>query len=98
MPAYVVVEVEVRDPVAYERYKHLAPPSIAAHGGKYIVRGAPAEALEGDWRPPRLVILEFPTAEQARSWWSSSDYAMPKALRHSCASTDMVLVEGVSTI
>jgi uncharacterized protein (DUF1330 family) len=97
MPAYVVVEIDIKDPVAYERYKELAPPSIAAYGGRYIVRGAPAETLEGSWRPPRFVMLEFETAERARAWWSSPEYAPAKALRQSCADTEMLLVDGVST-
>ena len=96
MPAYVVVEINVTDPVAYERYKVLAPPSIAVYGGRYLVRGAPVECLEGGWRPPRFVLLEFPDAERARAWWSSADYAPAKALRHASAETEMVLVEGVS--
>jgi uncharacterized protein (DUF1330 family) len=67
MPAYVVVEIDVTDPAAYERYKVLAPPSIAAYGGRYLVRGAPVECLEGGWRPPRFVLLEFPDAGRARA-------------------------------
>jgi uncharacterized protein (DUF1330 family) len=96
MPAYVVVQVTVKDPTVYEDYKVLAPPSIAQHGGRYIVRGAKTELLEGTWEPPRLVILEFPSADRARAWWSSPEYAAAKALRQSCASTEMVLIEGLS--
>ena len=47
MPAYVVVEISVNDAERYERYKQLAPPSIAAYGGRYLVRGGKTEALEG---------------------------------------------------
>ena len=67
MPAYVIVEVSINDPVVYEWYKEMAPPSIAAYGGRYIVRGSPAETLEGTWRPPRFVMLEFPNSERARA-------------------------------
>ena len=96
MPAYVVVEVNVKDPVTYERYKVLAPPSIAQYGGRYIARGGTTVVLEGDWKPKRLVILEFPTLERAREWWASPEYAPAKALRMSCTETDMVVIEGVS--
>ncbi|MFL5344398.1 MAG: DUF1330 domain-containing protein [Hyalangium sp.] len=96
MPAYVVVEVEVHDAQTYERYKKLAPPAIAAYGGRYLVRGGATEVLEGSWKPPRFVVLEFPTAERARAWWSSPEYAEAKALRQSCAHTQMLLVEGLS--
>ena len=61
MPAYVVVQIDIHDPATYERYKAMAPPSIAAYGGRYVVRGGASEVLEGTWRPPRLVVLEFPT-------------------------------------
>jgi uncharacterized protein (DUF1330 family) len=95
MPAYIVVNVEVKDPERYSRYKDMAPPSIAKYGGRYIARGGTAEVLEGSYQPKRFVILEFPDAERARAWWSSPEYAEGKALRQASASTDMILVEGL---
>ena len=94
MRAYVVVEVDVQDPNTYEAYKAMAPPAIAKYGGKYLVRGAKCTTLEGAWDPKRFVILEFPTADKARAWWHSPEYAPAKALRQKSASTDMILVEG----
>jgi uncharacterized protein (DUF1330 family) len=94
MKAYVVVEIDIHDPTTYDRYKGMAPASIAKYGGKYLVRGATTTTLEGGWDPKRFVILEFPTADAARKWWSSPEYAPAKAVRQSCATTDMVLVEG----
>jgi uncharacterized protein (DUF1330 family) len=94
LPAYVLVQIDIRDPVRYEEYKRLAPPSIRAFGGRYLVRGGASEALEGSWHPPRLVILEFPDNERARAWWSSEEYSAAKSLRQACAETRMVLVEG----
>ena len=94
MPAYVVVQIEVEDSAQYEEYKRLAPPSIAAYGGRYLVRGGPSTLLEGDWQPARLVVLEFPDAARARAWWASPEYAPAKAIRQSCARTRMLLVEG----
>src|SRR5436190_21272276 len=95
MGAYIVVEIVIEDPVRYERYKVLAPPSIAQYGGRYPARGGPTTTLEGKWQPNRLVMLEFPSAERARAWWDSPEYAEAKALRQSCAQTDMLLVEGL---
>ena len=95
MPAYVAVQIDVRDAVTYERYKELAPPSIAAYGGRYLVRGGATTTLEGEWSPTRFVILEFPSVEQARRWWDSPEYAEAKALRQASASTQMLLVEGL---
>jgi uncharacterized protein (DUF1330 family) len=94
MAAYVVVQIAIHDPATYERYKAMAPASIAAYGGRYIVRGGPSEVLEGSWQPPRLVVLEFPTVAQAQAWWASPEYAPAKAVRQGCASTEMLLIEG----
>ena len=95
MPAYVIVDIQITDPVLYEDYKQVAAPTVAAFDGKYIVRGGAAEALEGDWAPGRIVVLEFPTAARAREWWASQDYAPAKELRHASATTAMILAEGV---
>lgn len=95
MPAYVLVHIDVNDPGPYEDYKTMAPPSIEHYGGRYIVRGPRPELLEGDWQPKRLVILEFPSAERARAWWNSPEYAAAKAKRQSCSTADMVLLEGI---
>ena len=94
MAAYILVELTLNDPQTYERYKLLAPASIAAYHGKYLVRGGRTEVLEGDWEPSRLVILEFPGVEEAKAWFDSEEYAAAKALRQSCAATEMLLVEG----
>ena len=95
MPAYVIVQIEIEDPATYERYKVLAPPSIAMHGGRYLVRGGASDVLEGSWRPARLVILEFPDRARAHAWWTSPEYAPAKALRQSCARTEMLRIEGI---
>ena len=95
MPAYVIVQVDIRDPVAYERYKALAPESIAAYGGRYIARGGQSEALEGEWEPRRVVILEFDDVARARAWHESPEYREARALRHACAQSQMIVVEGL---
>jgi uncharacterized protein (DUF1330 family) len=95
MSAYVIVDIEVTDPAGYEAYKKLAPAAVTLYGGKYVARGGPSETLEGDWQPRRLVILEFPSVEQAKAWLNSPEYAPAKALRHQYATSKMVVVEGV---
>jgi uncharacterized protein (DUF1330 family) len=95
MPAYVIVNVTVRDPARYEEYKRLATPTVSAYGGRYVARGGPVEVREGGWAPSRLVILEFPTVERARAWWDSPEYAPAKAVRQSCADTQLVIAEGL---
>jgi uncharacterized protein (DUF1330 family) len=95
LAAYVVVQIDVRDPDTYAEYKELAPPSIAAHGGRYLVRGGKVDVLEGTWSPGRFVVLEFPSADHARAWWGSAAYAPAKTLRQASAGTEMILVEGI---
>jgi uncharacterized protein (DUF1330 family) len=96
MPAYVAVQITVKDAAAYERYKQLAPPSIAQYGGRYLVRGGETTTLEGSWKPTRFVVLEFPDLARARAWWSSPEYAEAKALRQSAAETEMLLADGIN--
>ncbi|HSP86692.1 MAG TPA: DUF1330 domain-containing protein [Ignavibacteriaceae bacterium] len=95
MSAYIIVEVDVKDPVRYEDYKKLTPASIAAYGGKFIVRGGKTELIEGNQEPKRIVILEFENAEKAKQWWNSPEYRDAKKLRHATAESRMILVEGV---
>jgi len=95
MSAYIIVNIDVTDPVPYERYKAMAEATVTAYGGRYIVRGGPAERLEGAWEPKRVVVLEFPDAARARTWWSSEEYRPAKQLREAAARSDMILVAGV---
>ena len=95
MSAYIIVEIAVTDPVAFEEYRRRAAATVESHGGKYIVRGGAAEALEGDPQPKRLVVLEFESVASARAWWNSEEYREPKKLRQRCATTRMILVEGI---
>lgn len=96
MPAYVIVNVEISDSSQYETYKQMAPSSIEAFGGRYLVRGGPVDILEGRWTPRRVVVLEFPDKRSAHNWWNSTEYADAKELRNTCAYTEMVVVEGVT--
>jgi uncharacterized protein (DUF1330 family) len=95
MPAFVIVEITIHNPVAYEGYKLLTPAAIAAYDGRFVVRGAQTESLEGDWNPQRIVVLEFPSVEKAKDWWHSPEYAEAKAIRQKAATTKMLVVEGV---
>ena len=95
MRAYIIVEIDVHDPVGYEDYKKLAGSTVEAYGGKYIVRGGKTEVLEGDWKPKRIVVLEFPSTDQAKGWLNSKEYAEPRKMRHRTAKTNMIVVEGV---
>lgn len=95
MTAYVINDMVVTDPVLFEEYKRLSPPTVAAFGGRFLARGGAVESLEGGWSPQRLVILEFPSMAQARAWIDSPEYAPARALRQRSATSNMIVVEGV---
>jgi uncharacterized protein (DUF1330 family) len=95
MTAFVIVEIEVRDPEVYENYKSLAPASVEAYGGRFIARGGATVSLEGEWAPERIVILEFPSLQRAKQWWASPEYSDAKAIRMRTAQTRMIATEGV---
>ena len=95
MSAYVIVEIEVVDPVGYEEYKKLAGATVDKYGGKYIVRGGKMAVLEGDWKPNRIVVLQFESMERAKEWLNCEEYREPRKMRHRTAKTNMIVVEGV---
>ena len=94
MSAYVIVDIDVKDPEGYKEYVTLAPATLQHFGGRYLARGGKNETLEGEWQAKRLVILEFTSTEQAKAWLNSTEYAPVRALRHKYAHTNMVVVEG----
>ena len=94
MAAYVIGEIEVTDPQAYEDYRKQVLAVVTKYGGRFIVRGAKVETLEGDWAPKRFVALEFPSLEQARKWYASPEYAPLVALRQKASRGKLILVEG----
>jgi uncharacterized protein (DUF1330 family) len=95
MSAYVIVEIEIVDPIGYEEYKKLAGQTVAKYGGKYIVRGGPVETLEGDWKPKRIVVLQFESTQRAKEWLNCEEYREPRKMRHCTAKTNMIVVEGI---
>ena len=75
MAAYVIVDLEITDPEPYrDEYQRRVPATIAQYGGRFLVRGGAHETLEGDRPPKRLVVIEFPSVEQARAWYASPEY------------------------
>jgi uncharacterized protein (DUF1330 family) len=96
MKAYVIVNVAISDPERYKDYIRAATPTVAAHGGKYIVRGGRASRLEGDVAVSRIVVLEFPSYAQACEWYESPEYQAALAIRQSCATGTLILVEGMA--
>jgi len=95
MAAYVVVQVNVKDSGRYADYKKMVPPSIEKFGGRFLVRGGKTHTMEGDWAPPRFVLVEFPSVEQAKAWWDSPEYRAARDLRWATADSQLIIAEGV---
>jgi uncharacterized protein (DUF1330 family) len=96
MPAYIIADVTVTDLPAMEEYRKQVPATLAKYGGRFLVRGGAHHTVEGDWKPSRLVVLEFPSMADARRWYDSEEYKGPKAMRLRAGLTNLVMVEGVS--
>ena len=95
MAAYVIVEIEIIDPVGFEEYKKRVVPIVEKYGGQYIAISDRVETLEGDWNPKRIVVLQFESMERAKEWLNCEEYREPRKMRHKTAKTNMILVEGV---
>ena len=93
--AYIIANVDVTDPVQYEEYKKLSSIAMKAHGAEVCVRGGKVEVLEGDWAPSRLVVLKFPSVEQAMAFNQSVEYDAARKARSGAAVMRMIMVEGV---
>ena len=94
MTAYVIAEIEVTDPAAYEEYRKQVPAVIAKYNGRFLVRGGKMESKEGGWMPKRIVVVEFPSMAQAQKFYDSPDYAPLIKLRQKASTGRLVLVEG----
>jgi uncharacterized protein (DUF1330 family) len=94
MPAYIIADIQVTDPVAYDDYRPLAAASIARFGGRFIVRGGKVDRLEGEPQPERIVVIEFPDADTARRWYQSEEYQTALQIRQAASRGRVLLVEG----
>src|SRR5204863_59966 len=91
-----VYAIDIVDPAGYEEYKNLAGATVEKYGAKYVVRGGRTEVLEGDWKPKRIVVLQFDSAQHAKDWLNCEEYREPRQMRHRTARTNMILVEGLA--
>ncbi|MFC5190737.1 DUF1330 domain-containing protein [Algoriphagus aquatilis] len=92
MSAFILGEVDIHNMEVYEDYKKLTPGSLEPFGGKFVIRGLPIEALEGEWKHDRLVLLEFPNREKALEWYNSETYQEAKKIRKKASSANFFIV------
>lgn len=94
MAGYIIADVEITDPEEYKRYAQQTPGTVEQYGGRFIVRGGQPETLEGDWQTKRIVIIEFPSVEQAKIWYDSPEYSAIKGIRQHAAISSIIIVQG----
>ena len=94
MTAYLIADIQIHDTEKFMEYVKLVPACIEKHGGKYRVRGGEPEAREGNWQPQRVVMIEFPSRENAEAFLTDPDYEPVAAIRHAAATTNLVIVNG----
>jgi uncharacterized protein (DUF1330 family) len=94
MTVYMVIESKIKDPNKYRLYISKVPEIVARFGGRYLARGNTVIPLLGDWKPERLILLEFPARENVEEWLSSPEYQAISRYREEGADTRAVLIEG----
>ena len=95
MAAYLIADIEVIDNSGFTEYRQRVPATIAAYGGRYLVRGGAVEVLEGAWSPKRCVVLEFPSMAQLKTWWTSPEYQPLRELRERTTKSNLIITEGI---
>ena len=95
MPAYVIVNVDIKDQVAFEDYVRNVPAIVRKFGGEYLAVSDTPEVMEGNWQPHRLVLVRFPDMNAARSFSNAAEYQPWKKLRQRATNSEMVALEGL---
>lgn len=96
MAAYLVVDTDLTNPEAYEEYKTKARPLAEKHGGEYLARGGKMSIKESDlWSPKRMVLVKFPSYEQAEGFYNSAEYQEVLPISLKSAKRTVVIVEGI---
>jgi uncharacterized protein (DUF1330 family) len=92
--AFLVLDFSIHDLAGFRPYIARVPAYIGRHGGKYIVRGAQPQTIEGDWSPERMVIIEFPARKNAEAFLADPDFQELAKIRHRTTTSKLVLVDG----
>ena len=95
MAGYVIVNDEITDPALFEEFRSRIGANVAAHGGKYHVRGGAIEVVDGDWTPERMVVIEFESVERAKEWLASPEYSELRKIRLASARANVIIAQGV---
>lgn len=94
-PAYLVVELDVKDQEGFMEYAEKATKTVSQYGGRFIVLGTEAQTVEGADPDGVITIIEFGNIDKAQKWLKSPEYSAVKGIRHATAETRQYLVEGL---
>ncbi len=89
MSSFVIAELKVFDKKTFLEYKKLVPKTIEAFNGKIIASRRLGIALEGNWNPEKIIIIEFPSLEISQEWWSPLMYFK---IREKSADTKIIVI------
>src|ERR1700678_2766556 len=95
MAAYVISELEVLHEEKMQEYRKLAAASIAEYGGKYLARGVAPLIIEGPAAKTKIVLIEFPSMQRAKEWYSSASYSLALKVRQAALDRRMIFVDGI---
>ncbi len=96
MKVYIVADITVQNPEAYQKYIDQVPATIAKHGGQYLVRAGRVTGESKSWKPQgRLVIIEFPNQKKYEEWKNSEEYQTIAKIRKKASISRSFLVEGI---
>ncbi len=95
VPAYSIVDVEVTDQQLFEEYVEGHQPTLAEHGGRFLVAGGRHEVIEGEWSPRLVVVHEWPSRGAFKAWYSSEAYRPWKEKRRASSNANVILVDGL---
>lgn len=97
MNAYLILDIEIHDQDSFQSYANQIPEYVNKHLGRYIVMGGKPENIEGSWNPSRVVVIEFPSKQNAIEFVKDSEAQNIFSIRHKSASSKSILVEGCIT-
>ena len=99
MAMYVMIDISLREDASkadYAQYVERVRPIVEKHGGRYLVRGGRVTPVAGDWRPERIILIEFPSSDHVTRWWNSPEYRVIAGLRERSTHARVILVEGIA--
>lgn len=94
MSVYVIIDIAIVDQELYEEYVARVPAVVEQYGGRYLVRGGEVVTLAGDWKPQRIVVLQFESSDQAQEYLTSPEYLALAPLRENSMIFRAIIVPG----